>query len=98
MAWPSRPQARGTRTRPARNVRPQAWHSYSGPSATAVYARHSGHLARSRDKPQTLPAQCLVVDVRAAKDAHACVLVEPVRAGQALGVHTEPDSVETAAA
>jgi hypothetical protein len=43
------PHARGTRTRPAANDRPQAWHSYSGPIATAVFVLQSGHLARSRD-------------------------------------------------
>ena len=30
------PRARGTRTSPAANSRPQEWHWYSGPSATAV--------------------------------------------------------------
>ena len=46
------PQARGTRTRPAANSRPHEWHWYSGPSATAVYVRQSGHFARRRDTPR----------------------------------------------
>ncbi len=36
IASPPRPQARGTRTSPAANSRPQLWHWYSGSSATAV--------------------------------------------------------------
>src|SRR5437764_1038076 len=31
MTSPPSPHARGTRTRPAPNVRPHEWHSYSGP-------------------------------------------------------------------
>jgi len=36
MSSPPLPHARGTRTSPAANSRPQEWHWYSGPSATAV--------------------------------------------------------------
>ena len=36
IASPPFPQARGTRTSPAPNSRPQEWHWYSGPIATAV--------------------------------------------------------------
>ena len=46
---PPSPQALGTRTKPAGNTRPHKWHSYSPPSATAVYVLQSGHFARRRD-------------------------------------------------
>ena len=38
----ARPQARGTRTRPAAKLRPHAWHSYPAPTATAVSVRQCG--------------------------------------------------------
>ena len=47
IASPPSPHARGTRTSPAANSRPQEWHWYSGPIATAVSVRQSGHRARS---------------------------------------------------
>ena len=46
IASPPFPQARGTRTSPAPNSRPQEWHWYSGPIATAVSVLQSGHFAR----------------------------------------------------
>src|SRR5205823_12137618 len=48
IASPPSPHACGTRTSPERKTRPHAWHSYSGPSATAVYVLQSGHFARRR--------------------------------------------------
>ena len=49
IASPSSPQARGTRTSPAPNVRPQEWHSYVGPSETAVNVPQSGQRG-ARDR------------------------------------------------
>ena len=47
ISSPPAPHARGTRTSPAANSRPQLWHWYSAPTATAVSVRQSGQRARS---------------------------------------------------